>query len=151
MAALTMLMPASSCKGITLLLARTCSCKGSSPHKSRPPSQINGKEKPLSSKLKSAIQSKSHKKAQALKSANRDGNKEIADFNLQKSAAIFANELREGQKNRDSVEIHVGARCFRTAPFFLQNGRTHKCAPTNKPYTDKKEDNANVIPRNARQ
>ena len=31
-------------------------------------------------------------------SANRDGNKEIADFNLRKSAAIFANELREGQK-----------------------------------------------------
>jgi hypothetical protein len=30
-----------------------------------------------------------------IKSAERDGNKEIADFNLQKSAAIFANELRE--------------------------------------------------------
>jgi hypothetical protein len=33
-----------------------------------------------------------------LKSAKQNGNKQIADFNLRKSAAIFANELREGQK-----------------------------------------------------
>jgi hypothetical protein len=31
-------------------------------------------------------------------SAKMSGNKQIADFNLRKSAAIFANELREGQK-----------------------------------------------------
>jgi hypothetical protein len=33
-----------------------------------------------------------------LKSAKRDGNKQIADFNLRKSAAIFANDLRKGRK-----------------------------------------------------
>jgi hypothetical protein len=31
-----------------------------------------------------------------IKSAERDGNKKIADFNLQKSAAIFAKKTRGG-------------------------------------------------------
>jgi hypothetical protein len=33
------------------------------------------------------------KTGEAIKSAKRDGNKEIADFNLQKSEAIFAKKL----------------------------------------------------------
>jgi hypothetical protein len=60
------------------------------PHKSRRCQQVYGKEKPLSPKLKSAISSKAHKKAQSRKSAECDGNEEIADFNLRKSEAIFA-------------------------------------------------------------
>jgi hypothetical protein len=50
------------------------------------------------SKLKSAISRNSYEKAQADSSAKQYGNKEIADFNLRKSAAIFANELRECRK-----------------------------------------------------
>jgi hypothetical protein len=57
---------------------------------------VRNSKNPIRSKLKSAISRKSDKNAEVLKSAERDRNKEIADFNLRKSGAIFANELHEG-------------------------------------------------------
>jgi hypothetical protein len=77
------------------------------PHKSRRHQQVYGKEKTLSPKLKSAISRKSDKNKQVLKSSRHDGNKEIADFNLRKSAAIFANRKHECSQNRKGGENHA--------------------------------------------
>ena len=76
------------------------------PHKSRRHSQIYGKREAVKSKIKSAISRKSDKNKQVLKSSRHNGNKEIADFNLRKSAAIFANELRECSQIAKAGKFH---------------------------------------------
>jgi hypothetical protein len=57
------------------------------------------------------------------KSAERNGNKQIADFNLQKSAAIFANDLRKGLNFAEGLAL---TRLDLCRPAFLL--RENRCA-----------------------
>ncbi len=61
------------------------------PHKAHDGSKLLGEINPNSSKIKSVISMKAHKNAEVYNSAIQGENKEIADFNLRKSKAIFAN------------------------------------------------------------
>ncbi|MCR5121157.1 MAG: hypothetical protein K6B74_01915 [Ruminococcus sp.] len=63
------------------------------PHKAYDGSKLSGESKTNVLNIQSAISKKADKKAEANNFAKMNGNKRIADFNLRKSAAIFANEF----------------------------------------------------------
>ena len=100
-------------KGISKVLGggleATLLQKGCLPETERFKHQIGGR-KPNGSKSKLAISRITNKNSQLRKSAKRDENERIADFNLRKSAAIFAKK-NAGQAN----STRQGRICGQTA------------------------------------